>query len=241
MNKLNFLAVVILLTSCKAMYKPTMNNVPMFSKKGEIQASVSLEELQLAYSVSKNIGLTLNGQYLNRRPLSIDDGKTSDYKVRNTCIDGAVGVYTADQKSLFDFFVGFGKGYSSISYYDVGSLSGGNSHFNKVYFQPDLVLGNHKPMQMAFSIRVTIAYFKELPVNTNSPLSSQNWPAFFEPSFSLRQNFGVFGLFGQAQYCTAPGQDEDYVGHFIPFRDRLLLRFALQIHVDKVMSEGLHF
>jgi hypothetical protein len=223
------------------MYKPTMTNVPMFSKKGEIQASVSQEDLQLAYSAGKHVGLTLNGQYLNRRPLSLDDGKTSDYKVRNTCIDGAVGLYRAGEKSSFDFFVGFGKGYASISYYEDRYLSGGSSHFNKVYFQPDLVLGMHRTLQMAFSIRVTVAHFKNLPMDTYPQSSPAIWPAFFEPSFTLRQKLGVFGLLGQVQYSSAPDQDDVYYGHFKPFQDRLLLRLALQIQVDKIISEGLHF
>ncbi|MEX2234071.1 MAG: hypothetical protein WD824_18035 [Cyclobacteriaceae bacterium] len=241
MNKLECVALVMLFTSCSVMYKPTMTNVPMFSEKGEMQASVSLEDLQLAYSVSKSVGLILNGQHLNRGPLSLGDGKTSDYQVRNTCIDGAIGMYTAGQKSSFDFFVGFGKGYSSVSYYEDGYLSGGNSHFNKFYFQPDLVLRNKKRVKIAFSIRVTLADFYELPLTSNGPTSlPNNWATFVEPSFTLRKDIGVIGLVGQLQYSAASEHADFYYGHFIPFHDRMALRFAFLLHVDKIVSKGVH-
>lgn len=57
------LAGSLALPSCKIMYAPNAQNVPLMQEKGEIRANIGVSNYQAAYAVTENIGVMANGQF----------------------------------------------------------------------------------------------------------------------------------------------------------------------------------
>src|SRR5688572_20584040 len=101
-NKIIYVIIIpFVLCSCtKTMYVPNMINVPMFEKKGQLNATLTFRDLQLAYAATNSIGFTLNGNYRSSNLFHLYDGKTGGYENLNQGVDMAITFYKVMPKSI---------------------------------------------------------------------------------------------------------------------------------------------
>src|ERR1041385_6595954 len=111
-STISCLIFILAILSCSPVYLPNSRNVPMFSKAGEVQGSLSFGSgynLQTAVSITNNIGIMANGMYADSKNL---DNKVNKY----TFGEVGLGYYSNNnEKYYFDVFAGYGTGKSSSS------------------------------------------------------------------------------------------------------------------------------
>ena len=106
----------IILSGCKVMYFPSMQNTPIIKQKKEIQLTLSPTNLHIAYSFTDKLGLTLNGYYRSGNKY-ISSGKAWDYRSDRYCADIGFGGYFHEIDNFsFEIFSGIGYGYASLKY-----------------------------------------------------------------------------------------------------------------------------
>ncbi len=73
------LAPAISFIACnRSVYVPNQVNVPLLKEKGEVKASVSLSDWQVAYAITDNFAVMTNGQYVSRLVRFEDDDDFDD-------------------------------------------------------------------------------------------------------------------------------------------------------------------
>lgn len=162
--KYNFYLLIaltlFLFSSCVTLYKPNTIQSPLLTEKGEatIGGAIALSgsglyNLQAAYAVAPNIGLTLNGMYHQR---TITSGNSTLEELNMYFGEVGAGYFKkfgADKKTLFQFYGGLGNGLTnnSMNYDSVISPYLKAQYFN-AYLQPGLAIVE-KNYQIAFDVR----------------------------------------------------------------------------------------
>ncbi len=130
--------IVIAFNSCSPpVYHPTVVNTPLLSNKGEINAAAHLSvngfEPQLAYAVTDNIGLMLNGNF-NK----VTDNDSQDYQ-RFSFVEGAGGYFGKIGKyGRYEAYGGFGYGNNNFYYYNEGDSYFEDIPYTKFFMQGSL-------------------------------------------------------------------------------------------------------
>lgn len=109
LTKIALLFLFFIALSCAPSYIPNVVNTPLFSNKGEFQASVNTGvsgfDPQLAFAVTDHIGLILNGSFANRT------SDTTDNFHKHQFVELGAGYYQKVGKSgRFEVFGGGGFG-----------------------------------------------------------------------------------------------------------------------------------
>ena len=94
-KKLLLIAIIVLsFSSCKIMYIPNTQNVPMLEEKGDIKVELGTKDLQVAYGVTDHLGIMVNGYY-NKNDWSVTSGEyDNQYLSKRTLVEGGLGYYT---------------------------------------------------------------------------------------------------------------------------------------------------
>ena len=160
--------LVMLLSSCKTMYRANKLNIPVFKKKKELQTSLvtgsSGIELQGAYSINNNIAVMLNGVYDNSKVRVMDTiqgVKDGNSEYSNVYGEGAIGYYRSfgrDTSKMAAVFLGGGVG-STRGYSDHWGIDmiKYNSDYNKSIISKD-VTGKALDYQLSLDVNFTINY-----------------------------------------------------------------------------------
>ncbi len=218
---LYFLSLVGLLASCSPIYLPNSRNVPMLSKAGEVQGSVSFGSGyngQAAVAVTNNVAIMANGMFAsNREGVS---GNVNSYSLW----EGGIGYYhNASNNFYFDFFGGFGKGrtYAKDSVFAIHplTLNGYDKHissgdFNRFFIQPSFGW-KLKHFHGAIAYRISMVNFTSAE-NLGKPVSIGGTAAFFEPAFVAKFPFDKLVLNVQMG-ITTPINKGDLYFDYIPF------------------------
>ena len=84
-------SLIGILSSCSPEYIPNMVNTPVFSNKGEFQATVATGtsnfDAQLGYAITDNIAVIANGSYADQT------NDTTDEFHKHLIIEGGLGYY----------------------------------------------------------------------------------------------------------------------------------------------------
>ncbi len=139
--RLTFLVIlftVLILTGCQSLYIPNVVNTPLFSNKGEAQAAVHFGtagiDPQLAYAVTNNIGIMLNG--------SFDTFETVDttevFPANHSFGELGIGYYTkVTEKHRFEVYAGYGIGNIKFEEYDLNNTPiQSKVNTNRFFIQP---------------------------------------------------------------------------------------------------------
>lgn len=102
-------SVILMICSCSPAYIPNVVNTPLLSNKGEVQAAVHVGvsgvDPQFAYALTDQIGLMLNGSFLQQK----NNSTNTYYKYKFTEL--GVGYYSKiGDNGRFETFGGFGLG-----------------------------------------------------------------------------------------------------------------------------------
>jgi hypothetical protein len=160
--------------SCAPAYIPNMVNSPLFSNKGECNASISAGfsgfDPQLSYALTNNVGLILNGSFMNS---SSNDG-SNDF-MKWSIFDAGLGYYhSVEENGRVEVYGGYGFGKVNGQYDLFETTYKTNSIFNKIFVQPDIGIA-HKIYDGSFAIR-----FSFINMHLSDPSYSGN-NIFIEP------------------------------------------------------------
>ena len=204
------LGLLILSSGCSSLYMPNVPNTPMLSQQGELHASgnISLRgnaSLNTAYAVSNNIGLILNGAFINR------DRENRDYRQNMLEIGG--GYFTTfgpENNRILEIYGGFGKGKSERIYNQnsAGEISYDRQEmkFTKGFLQVNYsskkernlrLFGKKFPLNYGTAIRGSYVNMKDFKLNGLDKPKEDN--IFIEPIFFTRMRLSDAV---QLQYTT---------------------------------------
>ncbi|WP_343701179.1 hypothetical protein [Chitinophaga sp.] len=231
------LPVCALFSCSRDIYVPNQVNVPLLKEKNELKANLSLTNWQAAYSITDNIALMVNGQYVHRGWLDVDDNDNDndddlfvDKNTRGGLIEGGVGFFKAvdtRKRAVFDVYAGYGAGafktldraYNSAPDGSVANDYLLRTRFHKFFVQPSFGLA-HKVVEAAFTSRFSIVKFHDQTLGVkafeNDTQRRDNFMRlgdkavpFFEPTFTVRAGYRYIKWYGQLMF-SVPMNDETY-------------------------------
>ena len=196
------LVTAAVLSSCEQpLYIPNTMNVPVLTKKGDIDASLSTgsngNDLQAAYAITDEIGVMVNTSYANHQ----DTGSSNFNK--HAFVELGLG-YTfflnkesyeiGDAKIIAPMFVGYGMG-SASGYYSWAFGSSDFSYYtegkySRIFFQPAIGM-SHKSIDIFFSLRMTYVNFSTVDYQDNlggwtTLLVDKDYNLYYEPTLTWR-------------------------------------------------------
>ncbi|HAN18810.1 MAG: hypothetical protein A2X13_08085 [Bacteroidetes bacterium GWC2_33_15] len=225
--KLYALIIIIsatgLMTSCSPEYIPNMVNTPVFSNKGEFQATVATGtsnfDAQLGYAITDNIAIIANGSFADQT------NDTTDEFHKHTIIEGGVGYYKKLANSgRIEVFGGYGMG--KIKTYEENDLFDDDYtdiSFNRIFIQPG-VGAVTDIFDGSFATRV--AFVQMIPSSTSN--FEESWHMFVEPVITAKIGY---------RYAKAVIQ----IGYSFPVNEEsidyntqgLIFNFGLTINIGR--------
>ncbi len=203
-NFLLFIIFILSLSSCKIMYIPNMENVPLFKEKGEVRATISTTNFQAAVAVANNVGVMVNGYANNGSGEVFSSQNDFQYISNRYFIEGAVGgFFPVEENFIFEVYAGGGVGYISYNENELYSIFGGSNNgpfskysadIQKLFLQPNMGFTNEN-IDFALSFRFVGLKFSNIDtVNyTVKELIDENIydldrPIYFfiEPAITIR-------------------------------------------------------
>lgn len=179
--------------SCAPVYVPNTLNTPLFSKAGELSSTTQIAfsglDQQLAYSITDNLGVMLNGNFQNTQR---DPERFSENFQKHIFGEAGAGYYTGIGVSnfIFEVYGGFGLGNFYAKYFPVSfSESNGiprisNVDLNRFFLQPGIGLKN-RIFELSLALRLSNVNF--MRSHTNDVIIDTNKPYFFaEPALTAR-------------------------------------------------------
>jgi hypothetical protein len=194
-------AFMLLFTSCKVMYKPSMQNVPLIEEKGDFTSTLSYNNYQLAYGLTDQFGIMANGHYnINEWSSSFDSISSNEYTTSRWSADLGAGYYKAfGDNGIFELYGGGGFGMYDFDY-DVFENEEFQSTYEydasswRVFVQPSFGFVSDN-FEVAFSTRfVGVSFFdiayrnyteEDLIYEDLYDLGTTMYP-FIEPAVTLR-------------------------------------------------------
>ncbi|HCW06161.1 MAG TPA: hypothetical protein DGG95_02220 [Cytophagales bacterium] len=231
------LLMAIMLYACSPVYLPNARNVPMFSKAGEVQGSLSFMSgynYQAAVAVTNHIGIMGNGMYADSK--SDIRGSINRYSFN----EFGVGYYSNNDKYYFDLFGGFGVGKTTgtdsvfaihapqPSGYDINLSS---ATYNRFFVQPSFGL-KRKHFHGALAYRFSLMDFKNGVRNGRTIELNRTPVMFFEPAFIAKFPFEKFVIGVQVGLST-PMNKADLYFDYIPMVVSTSIGFRLNYEVKK--------
>lgn len=179
-----FATIILVLTSCQALYIPNQPNVPLMSEGDELQVGMSVGSTgygaQLAYSPYYHWAITANG---NTFSLNSGGALSTNRVFSHMYGEMGTGYYTRVSKYLrLEVLAGFGAGNS----FDTTT----KRLYRKVYFQP--TFGYSGPyLDFGFTPRVSnVLNYKD---KVNDVAAKNNLTGmFFEPCLTARVGYEQF-------------------------------------------------
>lgn len=198
--------------SCKIMYTPNMQNVPLFKEKNEVRATIGYTNYQAAYAVTDNIGIMANAQYDKSNWEFTSGSYGYKYESKEFLVEGGAGYFMPlGESGVFEAYGGGGIGSNSFNrnYSDTAStIIFDNYSTSKARFfvQPSIGMTN-KNIDFAFSTRVVGLKFnnitstgytqEELKIDNLTDLDKPLF-LFFEPALTFRVGWNYVKFHTQA-------------------------------------------
>ena len=201
------LAPALLLISCQTVYLPNSRNVPMLSKAGEVQGSLSFlsgYNLQTAVALTDHFAVMGNGSYASSREV------WTDIRSKYTLGELGVGYFKNDGKIYFDLFGGYGAGKTSSSdsslYFYRKNVSS-NHHLSSVNYRKYFIQGGFGLRRKYFEGALALR-FSLIDITNGTRLGSavdvnQSPVMFLEPAAVIRFPLKNFVLSAQVGFSEA--------------------------------------
>jgi hypothetical protein len=225
------------LTSCTVMYRPTLQHVPMFAKKGDLQATVAVKNVALSYAATSHFGILASGYYSNHNVFTFSDDKSGDYKAYQKYLSLAVAYYNVQPRGSFELFGGYGRGYTSLTFHSGRDPAGAKSDFNNFFIQPNYIIGSRASRSsFAFSCRLSIVDFFNLK-DVNYAVTPES-AGFFEPAFTYSRNVGPVSIKGQALISCALDNPSVERNYYSAYGSMLAFNMAVQLHIFDLFNRN---
>lgn len=215
------IAPVLIGIGCRTVYAPNMQNVPLFTDGGQLRATISTTNYQVAYSIARHIGIMANGQYKVSEwsmPSLIDENKQDNFQNIKWVVEGGAGYFKSHGEGVLVTEVYAGGGWGGITFTKTSSDTLGlnttlketfSANMLKFFIQPNLGLTS-QVFDVALSSRLVVlnflniynygysqddlAYYKLLNTDKNPHI-------FIEPAVTVR--FGYRYVKFHMQFITS--------------------------------------
>ena len=190
---IKFCLLIFIFEACAPIYVPNVINAPLLSNKNELQASINTGtsgfDPQIAYAVTDNIGIMLNGSFKDSKSDSLEDYHKHQFG------EIGIGYYKKlDENARFEVFTGFG--YGKIKAYTEFAFL--NDYVNlesyRFFIQPDIGITN-KIIDASFSTRFIVFNTINNNINYNR--------MFLEPALTFRVGYKYIKFSVQVGYSFA--------------------------------------
>lgn len=203
---ISFIGIII--HSCTPSYIPNMVNAPLFTSQGEVQITASTGSSgidgQLAYAVTDNFGIMLNGSYSDKK----DTAVSFRHFHYHDFIEFGAGYTTPIGKSQkFEIFGGGGVG-NVDSYYNSSIYYGrANARLTRFFLQPCIGSSNDV-FDGGFTPRIVFVKMDNPFVNE----SYNTFETFIEPTFTAKVGWKYIKMVFQIG-VSFPASRPVYFGH----------------------------
>lgn len=194
------ISVLGIFTSCSPEYIPNMVNSPLFSNANEFQATIStgtsIFDAQVAYAVTDNIGIMVNGTYGDETSDSTDDFH------KHAFIEGGLGYYNKiGAKGRYEIYGGYGigtvEGLFENNLFD-NDLT--DARYNRFFIQPGIGISTGI-FDGGFSPRFVMVQMNPHGMN----FENGSYKMFFEPVITSKIGFKyVKFVFRLVLHCLFP-------------------------------------
>jgi len=186
------ISFMLILSGCAPTYVPTTVNTPLLTYKGELQAAVyagtSGFDPQVAYALTDNIGLMLNGSFKDTK------SDSSENFHKHNFIELGVGYYLRFVgKGRFGIYGGYGIGdlqaRSSSSIFNNTS----DVKLNRIFIQPEIGLVTDL-IDLSYAMRIVIVGVNQDPLKYTR--------SFLEPAVTIRIGYKHVKFMSQIGYSV---------------------------------------
>ena len=209
-----FVVFIYLLNSCVPAYIPNTVNTPLFTGKHELTANIGTGisgwDPQVAFSVSKHIGIMVNSSFANRTKDTVNFH-------RHAFVEGGVGYFINPVGPLvLEAYGGFGAG-KVESYYDNDNLKRTtNAELRRFFFQPSVGITN-KVVDISFTPRLVLVDVDMLDYKDVNSNHLTGYRPFVEPTFTFKVGYKYVKFFTQFGFSIPFDNDTRYTYNSQPF------------------------
>lgn len=168
--------LVIYLNSCAPLYVPNVVNTPMLSQKDDLNAAINFgfsgTDIQSAYAVTDNIGIMVNGSFMNQ----VSDSSINYH--RHIFAEVGLGYFKPlGRFGLFEVYGGYGLGRINSYQSSAGFSSYADTYVNRFFIQPAIGFKSDY-FELSFAPRTVRAFVTQGNVNKTG--------FFIEPTILLK-------------------------------------------------------
>jgi len=198
-------SLIGILSSCSPEYIPNMVNTPVFSNKGEFQATVATGtsnfDAQLGYAITDNIAVIANGSYADQT------NDTTDEFHKHLIIEGGLGYYRQISSSArIEVFGGYGFGeIQTLEDNGAFGLDKVDVNFNRYFIQPGIGAATDF-FDGSFATRLAMVQMK--PGKAQS--LNESWNLFIEPVITAKVGYKYVKAVIQIGYSFPTNDNLDY-------------------------------
>lgn len=221
------LFLLAVMTSCSPEYIPNMVNSPVFSNKGEFQATVATGtsnfDGQAGYAITDNIAIIANGSFADQT------NDTTDEFHKHLIFEGGLGYYRKISSSArIEAFGGYGTGkIQTLEDNDVFGLDVVDVNYNRIFLQPGIGAVTDF-FDGSFATRISMVQMK--PENSQTLKSS--WNTFIEPVVTTKMGYKYVKFVFQIGYSFPLDGDKVDYDH-----QRLILNFGLNFNIGRKYND----
>ncbi|MFZ4399581.1 MAG: hypothetical protein ACOYO1_06080 [Bacteroidales bacterium] len=237
MKKIIFGLVFLAVTACRTdYYWPSVQNVPLFDEKQELQLLVGAGKentfFQSAYSLTNHIGFQFTYKTtMENYGISYDDKISSNYLV-----EGGIGYYFKYQYLAFETFAGYGYSYIQRDDYFRKSIV----DFNRKYLQPSIgfssdyidVAFTPRFSKVNYSIIENTIYHSSVYDNILQNIDKNSF-YFFEPGITMR--FGFKNIKIQFQHVEVKKLNSDQLD-YVSAGNTVSILFTIPLKKKQLMG-----
>ncbi|MGE0088418.1 MAG: hypothetical protein AB7S50_02960 [Bacteroidales bacterium] len=221
-NLLLLLSLIGIFNACSPEYIPNMVNTPVFSNKGEFQATVATGtsnfDAHLGYAITDNIAVIASGSYADQT------NDTTDEFHKHLILEGGLGYYkNLSSNGRVEIFGGYGIG--RIQTLEENTLDNPitDVSFNKIFLQPGIGAVTDF-FDGSFATRLSI--IQMLPSEQSN--ITESWHAFIEPVVTAKIGYRYVKAVIQIGYSFPINAETIDYEH-----QNLILNFGLNFNIGR--------
>jgi hypothetical protein len=191
-TQLFVLSIGLLLGACAPIYRQSVVHAPLYQEQGDFSASVHTGmndvDVHVGGAILNNLGLVVSGSTINQG----SDYMTEVLKYRSNHMQIMPGYFVKTNNWLFEFYGGYGFGYSEIDLnqtYYLEDFTFANSYirgnYSQILLQPGIGFTSNF-FDIAFHVRTMLNQYHQSAETSEDLALVKNMQSFITPTITTR-------------------------------------------------------